>query len=655
MPTAGVSHDITIEDSAGTNKRGYMLYRGSVGRRPYGLSDARSIQPRVASASSALKASTNLGEFTLGLKNFWTQSDFRGGMGGTLARLSPDQVAAALFVDLDNMGRYELARRTIVTTENTAPDNTYSTGFAVVGTEVWAFMGRDVYSWDYTAKSWVLGTEPVAAANTYRNGVEYAGKTYVPSWKDADDTPVRYIFKADADANWTRIDPAVSDTNTNSAKYFAVADGKLWGGYWLTDKHHVRSTTDPTASANWSSAVSVGTAESEITGMVADGDTLLVCKTNGVWALYPDGSTRNLIPEYETMRHPDHFRNPLAWNGHILLPLGWPGILDLWEGTLYNISFQNTLAAFPDTHGNIIATAADGDSVYLLQKITTSNGLILLKGEWYGFRDGIPTWRWVMVGTYTLGGGTNLYTTNLLAEGIPSGTNIHRRTWMGYGRVALGTQTGRPLFFPRDQDVEDAFINTNSDALVSTTTFDGNTPNITKLFLSVDLKTLNLASDINLVVQYLLDKQADFTTGWVTLGTLTADNGSLNFAAGVTGKTIKLRFQFATVTGVTTDSGKLSEFTLAYYVRPERLEKTTLRFYIADQMRLLNGARGGLAKNDLSRLRTWAGQGAEVKLTDAEGTAQTMVFIPGSLRVQELGKEPGRRAEYVVEAELQEV
>jgi hypothetical protein len=654
MASAGPngSHDITIADADGsTNKFGFMLYRGRSGPRPYTVEDARALMPAPISASADLKGVSNLGEYSVAWQQKWHQSDFSGGMGGSLARLHPTKVAVTAEATISNAGRLTAARDRITPAVNGSAQEIYSTGFAVSGTDVWAFVGSDVFKWSYADTDWDVGTAPDADLNGttdyHRNGVEYAGRTYAPTWNQANDSPVRYIHKAAADAHWGRIDTAGNNTASNSPKYLAVADGKLWGAYWLTDKHHVRSTTDPTASANWASATEVGTSESEITGLISDGNRLLVAKTNGIWALYPDGSARNLLPEYEVMQHPHHFRNSLSWNGHVLLPLGWGGLLDLYQGQLYNISFKFTAPAETTFHGTIIGTAADAEYVYIMLLSATSNQENIVRGRFMGFMDGQPIWQWFHISTNALSSKTNIYTPNMMFEGLPSAALIHRRVWLGTGSM----EAGYPSFIPDDEDVQDA-RHTSTTVGFETVVFDASAPDLEKIFVSLDTKTINVTSSNTIDVLYRLDRKAEEGGTYTSLGALNSENDTLTFPAGVTGKLIQLIFQW---TSDASAPEELVEWTLTYYLRPGQKETFPLVLHLSDQQRLRNGAKGGLPKDELAQLRTWTGQADRVALVDTEGNSQNCMFIPGSLRVKEVTKEPGRRPEYAVSALLAEI
>src|SRR3990167_3942253 len=252
-----------------------MLYRGKGGRRGYVIQDAPTIQPTSPSLGEQREA-----QFIPEIAMNMSESDWRGGIGGDNHETHPFQLATAVKIDASVRGKIQNAREITATTVDTAPDVYKATGFALVGTEVWAFVGRDVFSRN-AATTWAIGTEPVNAANIYRNGVEFSGNTVVPSWLAADDTPQRYIYKADADANWTRIG-AGTGTQIIGVKYLAKGKNSagadiLWGASVLRadatyGTNIIVSTTNPTSIATWSSEVSIGDTAAPITGIVEDGD-----------------------------------------------------------------------------------------------------------------------------------------------------------------------------------------------------------------------------------------------------------------------------------------------------------------------------------------------------------------------------------------------
>ena len=235
MPTAGYSHDITIANSdSTTNKRGFMLARRN-GQRRYGLADYRTLVPRQLTMGELTAA-----EFPVEIEALWAQENWQAGMGLVNQRLGNGQYGIAQGVKMDcssPSGIIRVARELISpTAPATAPDNYKPSGFAQVGTEIWAFVGRDVYTWDYTNKLWVIGTEPLAVAHIYRNGVVLGDYTYAPSWVATNDAPARYMYKQDSDANWT----LMGITAAVAFKYMARVASTIWAGYGdvYTDSTH---------------------------------------------------------------------------------------------------------------------------------------------------------------------------------------------------------------------------------------------------------------------------------------------------------------------------------------------------------------------------------------------------------------------------------
>ena len=147
MVTAGVTHDVVIEDVDGANQRGFMLARQN-GRRSYGMIDAQTIGPRVGTEGEFTQS-----EFPPEVAQYWYQQDWRAGIGGIYHREHPNQLADATMIDTTVEGIIRPARTTIIPTVDINPVNYVASGFAVVGTEVWAFVGRDYYSLNCSANT----------------------------------------------------------------------------------------------------------------------------------------------------------------------------------------------------------------------------------------------------------------------------------------------------------------------------------------------------------------------------------------------------------------------------------------------------------------------------------------------------------------------
>ena len=89
MPTAGVTHDITIEEADNRNKRGYMLVRNRQGQRNWQIRDGQTIAPRQLTMGELSQA-----EFPAELELIWYQDNWQGGIGGVNHKLQPSHLAS---------------------------------------------------------------------------------------------------------------------------------------------------------------------------------------------------------------------------------------------------------------------------------------------------------------------------------------------------------------------------------------------------------------------------------------------------------------------------------------------------------------------------------------------------------------------------------
>jgi hypothetical protein len=224
--------DIFIKTIGGSDI-GYMLNRDQNGHRGWGVKDAQTIVGRFLTQEQLTQA-----QLPPDLELVQFQDNWRKGIGGLRDRKHKDFLANSTKIDITEEGVIKLARNLVATTVDSAPDLRNATGFMVSGTQLWSFIGRDVYSWDFTNKNWDIQTEPVAAARIYRRGIHLGDNLFAPAWADdvgsggsftAADEPIEYIFKASGDAQWTVI---TTGSTLAGCKYMAFADGKLWGGYW---------------------------------------------------------------------------------------------------------------------------------------------------------------------------------------------------------------------------------------------------------------------------------------------------------------------------------------------------------------------------------------------------------------------------------------
>ncbi len=737
MPTAGVTHDITISDASGTNPRGFMLARQR-GKRGWNSQDSQTISPRILSMGEVTHS-----ELPPELELIWFQEDWSLGVGGINDRLDPKRLAFSNKIDTSVPGVLKPAREATLTAikSGDTPNNYRPTGFgvipmitaaAVINYDLWLFLGRDVYQWDASDDEWDIKTEPLAADVQYRNAVIFGTTAVAPSWyvgSDITDCAAPYIYKAATDTNWTS-----STITAGRFKYMTVGRNSagneiLWGantifktartageavdgsettitlsgaasghiatndiilmsgltdgqetmlvtgtsgsditvvrGYGssatthdsgaiisLYQPHVIKSSSDPSNTGSWSTAVEIGTDDSPITGIVVDGDTdtILVTKTDGIYSYTTDGQVRNLTTLFRQFGHTDNFRGAYVWNGHILLPLGGGGLLDFnyANATVRDVSLSKLAPEQTALHGPVIAMHGDPTHLFALIKDSSANYYYAMQANEVE-HEGSMEFRWHVLAK--LGAGGTLYPSraNLMVD---TSRSDRRRLWIGYEENSVSSMPYYFAFGDTGNDEDDGYTN-DTDAYADTVKWDANLPRVSKRYESIELETRNLgAGGRQITVQYKLDN-AD---AWTTLDTVTESPiQTLNFPLGTTGKTLELRLTPA-LTSVGTTPAELHSFRLKAQLRPDATKLYPLTVYLAGKQQTLNGSISGNPKADLKQLRAWDDAPADLIFgTPDKQDAKSVIFMPGSLKEQEAHHEHSRVAEYYVTFTLAEV
>ena len=736
MPTAGVTHDITIEDAGGTNRRGFMLVRQN-GRRGWNSQDSQTISPRILSMGEVAHS-----ELPPELELIWFQEDWSLGVGGINDRLDPKRLAFSNKIDTSVPGVLKPAREATLTAikSGDTPTNYRPTGFGVIpmitaasliNYDLWLFLGRDVYQWDPSDDEWDIKTEPLAADVQYRNAVIFGTTAVAPSWyvgSDITDCAAPYMYKAATDTNWTS-----STITSGRFKYMTVgrnSDGNeiLWGanhifktartvnetftdadttltlsgaasghiaindiilvgalaaqetmlvtgvsgsdltvvrGYGsaarahssgaiisLYQPHVIKSSSDPSNTGSWSTAVEIGTDDSPITGIIVDGDTdtILVTKTDGVYSYTTDGQVRNLTTLFRQFGHVDNFRGVYVWNSHILLPLGGGGLLDFnyANASVRDISLSKIAPEQTGIHGPVIAMHGDPTHLFALIKDASTSHYYVMQAHEVE-HEGSMEFRWHMLAKLGAGGTTYPSRANIMVD---TSRSDRRRLWVGYEEASVSSMPYYFAFGDTGDDEDDGYTN-DTDIYADTVKWDANLPRVNKRYESIELETRNLgAGGRQITVQYKLDNADD----WTTLNTATESPiQTLDFPLGTTGKTLGLRFTPA-LTSVGTTPAEMHSFRLKAQLRPDATKLYPLTVYLAGKQQTLNGAVSGNPKADLKQLRIWDNAPADLVFgTPDKQDAKSVIFMPGSLKEQEAHHEHGRVSEYYIQFTLAEV
>ena len=420
----------------------------------------------------------------------------------------------------------------------------------------------------------------------------------------------------------------------------------------LYQPHVIKSSSDPSNTGSWSTAVEIGTDDSPITGIVVDGDTdtILVTKTDGIYSYTTDGQVRNLTTLFRQFGHTDNFRGAYVWNGHILLPLGGGGLLDFnyANATVRDVSLSKLAPEQTALHGPVIAMHGDPTHLFALIKDSSANYYYAMQANEVE-HEGSMEFRWHVLAK--LGAGGTLYPSraNLMVD---TSRSDRRRLWIGYEENSVSSMPYYFAFGDTGNDEDDGYTN-DTDAYADTVKWDANLPRVSKRYESIELETRNLgAGGRQITVQYKLDN-AD---AWTTLDTVTESPiQTLNFPLGTTGKTLELRLTPA-LTSVGTTPAELHSFRLKAQLRPDATKLYPLTVYLAGKQQTLNGSISGNPKADLKQLRAWDDAPADLIFgTPDKQDAKSVIFMPGSLKEQEAHHEHSRVAEYYVTFTLAEV
>ena len=339
MPTAGVTHDITIEDSDNRNRRGFMLARDRRGRRSWQIRDGQTIAPRQLTMGELSQA-----EFPAELELIWYQDNWQGGVGGVNHKLHPTKLASALKIDASEYGLLRLGKQVKATTVSGGnPDNYNPSGFALTpgaannNMLLWAFIGRDIYHGG--DDNWTFSGEPQAIACFYKNALQYGTDAIAPGWASSTDlvnAPVPYIFKQPSSATWTASDLT---TTGGAFKYFAKARNSagnevVWGGHMIVDTginvngtHNDSTTTlacvsDPTSAIAVNDMVVAGEPGSREVMLVTatSSSNLTVVRGYGTDAQSYSGTSTNIyLYQPHVIRSSTDFDNSGSWSSSVAI------------------------------------------------------------------------------------------------------------------------------------------------------------------------------------------------------------------------------------------------------------------------------------------------------------------------------------------------
>ncbi len=423
--------------------------------------------------------------------------------------------------------------------------------------------------------------------------------------------------------------------------------------------HGIKSSTDPSnGSGSWSTLTKFGEQEYPIVGLAVDldSDTLLIAKTDGLWQQYYEDRggnrgrlfTRNLTIQFRQQGHSTNFQGIHSWNGHTLLPLGRGGLLDynVATGEIKDISFSRTAPELTALHGQILAITSGTYCIYLALKDNSSQLIHLVAGHFIEV-DGVFNWAWEFLGEVGAGATITDIQTGLWYDGTRAD---HDRVWLGFTESSVSEL---PRFLPvGEEDTADGYTN-DTDCEAVLLRMDANLPRIPKHWDEIEVESKNLTGGTrNWAFKFRLDDPSLSFVAWDTINT--SPFQTIAFPGGTSGKMLEVQ-AIPTLTTIGTTPPEIVSVRITCQVHYDPAKVFPMTLYLADNQHLLNGAEGGRSKGDLAQLNTWNESAADLTLETPDGVSRNVLFMPGTMRIEEVYKEHGRRPEYKVDFLLVEV
>jgi len=228
--------------------------------------------------------------------------------------------------------------------------------------QLYAALGRTVVLWNESTYVWDLVHANSAVAVT--DIIEFDNDIYVAFGEADGSTPYQYVYGSST--TWTTSTASATTTHQdNHARFWVKArDGYGQWALWKasassnqgTERHKMYSSQTPKTSWLQDTALTVGSANRNITGLHAYGDTFVVAKVDGLWIW--DGVISdfvNITPEWEHDVSEDNGAVGTTWQGMLFFTTTQQGFFS-WTGEAIS-DFSDMLSAprMSDIGGRVTA------------------------------------------------------------------------------------------------------------------------------------------------------------------------------------------------------------------------------------------------------------------------------------------------------------
>jgi hypothetical protein len=573
---------------------GYMLAKGPAGEPAYSEEKLEFFPPR-QSASDASYAN-----FPPEAEATWAVPDFAGGYGQPRETDGlTNRYYYGLGVDCRIPGQVTLAPE--VKTAATSGTGTLVGSFEL-GTTLYVAAGRyclsstDGDSWSVSKDFGAGNTAAAAAVFQGTSGTTYA---FVAMASGSGD-PAYWLYDG---STW------VQDGTLNKADRFAVVGDELWRGY---DGNKVAKSSNGGTSATWASAITVGDADSAITGLLVLDNRLYITKEDGLFTLTDDATQidQDLLPELHGRKDAGNGVGSTVWRNEAWIPFR-QGFYRYTPGSISPVGPEVETGNTSPVRGRI--TAAAGDDYFLYAALQNESGnsyLMSFGGAATAATGAIAAWHPLA----DLGG---VDCRHMFVSSIP-GTNP--RLYFGrdedIGYIVLPRSSPNPTL-----DSNCRFATSGSLYL---SRYDARFPAQDKAYLACSILGIDLDGNNEYVDVYY---KAAGAGSYSLLGRYDTDPGSRQeFAATVAGKYLDLRLDL--VSSGSTATPKCTSLALAYAVRTDY--KRQFQFFVraADRAPLLSGQRSAKSAADTaSGIEAAVGAQGAVTLVAPDGNSYEVLVI----------------------------
>lgn len=486
-----------------------------------------------------------------------------------------------------------------VKTATTGASGTLVASFEM-GTTLYVLAGRYCVA-STTGDSWSVSKD--FGAGTMTTGVAVfqgtGGTTHAfVAMGSASGDPVYWLYDG---STW------VQDGNSNKADEFAVVGDELWRAY---DGNKVAKSSDGGTSATWAAAITVGDADSAITGLLVLDDRLYVTKEDGLFTLTADATQvdQDLLPELHGRKDSLNGVGASVWRNEAWIPFR-QGFYRYTPGTISPAGPEIETGNTSPVRGRI--TAAAGDDYFLYAALQNESGTTYLMSFGAAGTAGTGA-AWHPLAD--LGG---VDCRHMFVSSVPG---VNARLYFGrdadIGYIVLPRSSPNPTL--------DSNCRFGASGSLYLTRFDANFPAQDKAYLACSI----LGEGLNGNQEYADVYYKTAASGsYSLLGRYGTDPGTRQeFAATVAAKYIDLRLDLAS-----SDSTKTplhTSLALAYAVRTDY--KRQFRFFVraVDRVPLLSGQRSVKSVADtVAGIEAAVGSQGAVTLVAPDGKSYEVLVV----------------------------